>query len=561
MENNMNENINELIYSIAKEYANAETDKNALKELYEMYKVPFYFAAFGLLKNKEKAKKAAVEAFRRIQTSAYCFEDTLNAQYWFFDVLYTLCANGAENEAVQSANNEFDMPKELLLPAEVYIKIYSALTVGDIASLAMKKSSQVKKITKSADVCDNIKEKALENCPDYWEDIISDKCTGFEDFSEKERNKTEKEQKTQKRIFGLKKTVAIVLITAFICSAITVGIILITKKFGSDIDKNEVHEDIMVQFNNSIAVAELNGVIYYGGDGAINKYDPQTKKSIKISDDFPKEILSDGTYIYYRNSADGYMYRIDADGKNKTSLCDKPGVAMSIYKGEIYFSTGDATSKGIYKIPCGGADFSKAELLLDTSGDDNLFCVDMVVHNSDKVFFASGIGKGVHCITDFKGTPSLDGIPVDEVYTLKIDGNKLYFDCKEASGKILLYCFDIDKYINNENGQRVMPTVVADSSGKNIELVTGAFDVENGKIYFVGEENDISAIYMLDEHRNVSKVTEIPKSEANLRKKLDISDIHIFGESIYYFCSDGKNGGDRAFFEYKTNSNQINKIF
>ena len=551
--------INELIHSIAKEHANAEVEQKALKELYEMYRAAFYFVALSILKNENSAQNAAAEAFKRIQTSAYRFEETLNAQYWFFDVLYTLCANATEKGNIQNENKR-SIPEELWLPAEVYIKIYSELKVGEIASLAMKKSSEVKKILKNTaiDVNDaDFKEKAIQNCPDYWENIISEESTGFEEISEKERNKTAKENKTQKRIFGIKRIIAIVFLIVFIGSAITTGIILITKKFGSDIDKNEVHEDILFQFNNSIAVAELNDAIYYCGNDAMYKYDMVSRKTTKISNDFPKEILSDGTYIYYRNHKDGYMYRIDPDGQNKVSLCDAPGVAMSIYDGKIYFSTGE----GIYKIPCNGAKISEAELLLDISEDANLYCVDMVVHNSDKVFFASGIGKGVHCITDFKGTPSLDGIFADEVYTLKVDGDKLYFDCKEASGKILLYCFDINDYIKNQDAQRILPTVVTDSSGKNIELVTGAFDVKENKIYFVGEENDVSAIYMMDENKNVSKITEISDKEGNIRKRLVISDLHILDEGIYYFCSDGKAGGDRAFFEYKTSSKETNKIF
>ena len=85
--------------------------------------------------------------------------------------------------------------------------------------------------------------------------------------------------------------------------------------------------------------------------------------------------------------------------------------------------------------------------------------------------------------------------------------------------------------------------------------------MNNGKIYFVGEENDTSAIYMLDENKKPVKVTEIPKNESNTRKKLVISDLHIFEGSLYYFCSDGKSGGDRAFFEYNMNSNTTNRIF
>ena len=132
MEQVVKKDINELVYLIAKEHANAEVERQALKELYEMYRAPFYFVAFSLFKNDKKAKLVAAEAFRRIQELAYRFEDTLNAQYWFFDVLYTLCANATGTTESH---------------AECYIKMCSELTANEIASLTDKKNSEVKKNT------------------------------------------------------------------------------------------------------------------------------------------------------------------------------------------------------------------------------------------------------------------------------------------------------------------------------------------------------------------------------------------------------------------------------
>ena len=553
----MRTDIKELIQLISKEHANEEQERRALRELYDEYCIPFYFTALCFFKNEKKAIEAATEAFRRIESSAYRFEEELKAEYWFFDVIYTLCANAAEIEKGQDAASIPNIPKELAQAPEVYIKIYSELGVAEIASLTGKKRAEINKILKNKDVYDNIKGIAPQYCPDYWEEITDQDVTGFEEYSEVERIKTVKEKRTQKRSVNFKRIVAIVLVVAFVCSAITVGILLITKKFGSDIDKNEANEDITLQFNNSIAVAEMDGAIYYCAENAMYKFDTATKKSVKISDDFPKEILSDGIFIYYRNNKDGYLYRIDGDGKNKISLCNVPGAAMALHNGKVYFSNGD----GIYCVPSGGADFSEAELLLDISTDANLYCVDTAVHSSGNVFFASGIGHGVHHITEFNGEPSVDGFFNEEVYTLIIDGDKLFFDCKDATGKILLYCFNIEDYLNAEKNKKIFPKVVSDSEGKNIELVTGAFDVSEGKIYFVGEENDVSVLYMLDEEKKLSKVTEIPSNEANARKKLVISDVHVFGERIYYFCSDGKAGGDRAFFEYNMNTSETNKIF
>ena len=232
-------------------------------------------------KDEKKAVAAATEAFRRIEASAYRFDEELNAEYWFFDVIYTLCANAADKDKGHATTGIPYIPKELMQAPEVYIKIYSELEAAEIASLAGKKRTEINKILKNKDICDVIKDIAPQHCPDFWEDVTENKATGFETYSEKERSKTEKEQRAQKRSVDLKRIVAIVLVVAFACSAITVGILLITKKFGSDIDKNEAHEDITLQFNNSIAVAEMDGAIYYCADNAMYKYDKKEHKNFR----------------------------------------------------------------------------------------------------------------------------------------------------------------------------------------------------------------------------------------------------------------------------------------
>ena len=553
----MRADINELIHSIAREQVNAEGEKAALKDLYDEYRVPFYYTALSILKNEKKAENAAAEAFRRLSALAYKFDEALNAEYWFFDVLYTLCANAAGADFDKKIAGIPNVPHDLVQEPEVYIKLYSNLAANEISSIAEKKKSVVKGILKNEERWEIIKNIAPQYCPDYWNIISGDKETGYEGFSEKERIRTETQDIKNKRTMSAKRILAIILVVTFVCSAVMTAVVLLTKKFGSDVDKNEVSDDIILQFNNSIAVAEMNGSIYFGKDDSLWKYDTTVGKSEKISDDNPKEILSDGQYIYYRNHKDGYMYRVDGNGDNKVSLCDKPGASMALYEDKLYFSTGD----GIYSIPSSGGKIADAQLLLDLSTDNNLYCVDMDVDSQGNTFFAGGIGKGIHHITEFNGEPSLEGVFADEVYVLKIDGDKLYFDCKEATGKIFLYRFDITKYLAAEATQRVLPEVVYDLSDEKVLLATGAFDVKNGKIYVAGEEKDVSVIYLIDEAGNKKKLTEIPEGEIKARNNLVISDIYVFGEKVYYFCSDGKAGGDRAFFEYDININKTSRIF
>lgn len=550
-------NNNEIIQAIARETANGDAENASLKVLYDEYRISFYFTALSFLRNEKKAQNAAAEAFRRLRDTSYRFDETLNAEYWFFDVLYTLCANAGGTLALKQTKSIPNVPKDLVHEPEAYIKMYSDLEAGDIASLADKKRSEVKRILKNDEKWDVVKNIAPQYCPDYWDVIIGSEPTGFEEYSEKERIKTEEEEIHQKRAGSAKRIIAIVLVVTFICSAIMTAVVLFTKKFGSDRDKNEANEEIVLQFNNSIAVTEMNGELFYCQDGCLWKYSTKSGEKRKISEDYPKELLSDGTYVYYRNNSDGYMYRVDSEGGNRLLLCDTPGAAMALHDGKIYFSTGDC----IYSIPSSGAKISEAELLLDISSDSNLYCVDTEVDENGNVFFAGGIGKGIHFITEFNGEPSLDGIFADEVYALKLDNGFIYFDYKEANGNIFLYKFDIEKYLNAKQGERVMPQVVYDKDDKKAGLATGAFDVSGGDIYFAGEDKDVSALYCIDKAGNRKKITEIPTSETQIKKKLVISDVHVFGEKVYYFCSDGKSGGDRAFFEFDMNTNSTNKIF
>lgn len=73
--------------------AAAKGEQDALKEIYEAYRVPFYFIALSVTQDASAALTVAAEAFRRIRDSAYRFEEELDAEYWMTDVLYTLSCN------------------------------------------------------------------------------------------------------------------------------------------------------------------------------------------------------------------------------------------------------------------------------------------------------------------------------------------------------------------------------------------------------------------------------------------------------------------------------------
>ena len=190
----MRADINELIHSIAREQVNAEGEKAALKELYDEYRVPFYYTALSILKNEKKAENAAAEAFRRLSGLAYKFDETLNAEYWFYDVLFTLCANAVGGKLEKNTAGIPNVPRDLVQEPEVYIKLYSNLDVREIASVAERKKSEVKSILKNDERWEIIKNIAPQYCPDYW-DIISgekDKTNIWSVNTEKEYHEEDK---------------------------------------------------------------------------------------------------------------------------------------------------------------------------------------------------------------------------------------------------------------------------------------------------------------------------------------------------------------------------------
>ena len=73
---------------------------------------------------------------------------------------------------------------------------------------------------KNEDSWEVIKNIAPQYCPDYWDIIVGEKETGYENFSEKERIRTEAQNIKKRYTMGTKRILAIVLIVTFVCSAI-----------------------------------------------------------------------------------------------------------------------------------------------------------------------------------------------------------------------------------------------------------------------------------------------------------------------------------------------------
>lgn len=540
----------------------AKYDEDALKEFYSAYKAAFYAVSMSVIKNEAGARAAASDAFVCIRELAPRFEDEMDAEYWIFDILYKLCA-GRAKEIKRAGKSEYDTQGLLKAEPEAIIGAYTKLSASDIAALTGKRRASVTAVIKNIKQsgADALKKAADAACPDYWEDIVSKIDTetqtelSDEDKTHSGLSKKSKEERAKGNYY--KRIIAVILLVSFLSGVVLLVVNLIRNNYSGDVDKNALGEDMLLQFNNNTAMTEMNGSIYYrGADSAFYKRNMSTGETAKISDDHPMELLNDGKYIYYRNNRDGYMYRIDENGGDRTQLCDAPGTSMELYGGYLYFSS----TGGIYRIPESGGKMDDAELMLDTSTDVNLYCVDMAIDEAGNVFFASGIGRGVHHITEYNGEPSVDGVFIDEVYTLQIDDGKLYFDYKDMSGRITLYGFGLDSYydfLENTGSQRVWPQPVESSAGTDIVLSTGAFFAKDGNVYYAGTSGGLSALYMLNASGNTEKLTDIAGGSRNLY----ITDIYVSDDYVYCYCSDGRSGGNSLLFAYDIDTHETVKVY
>ncbi len=527
----------------------AKGDRQALDELYATYGAAFYAVALSMTKDKEAAESASSEAFHAVRDLAPAFEKEMNAEYWIYEILYKTCAK--ENTKRSDAGKAHDLISGM--PAEAVIKAFTKLSISDIAAITGKRRSAVSGIIKSrsADIPSVVK-YAEAVCPDYKEKALSEAPREKKDGEPGTDNK-----KNAKNANGYKRLLTVIVLTAFISVAVFMIVRLANGTYSGDVDKNALGEEVLLQFNNKTAMTEINGALYYRGkDKAFYRTDMNTNETVRISDDYPMEMINDGEYIYYRNYNDGKMYRMDPDTLESTLLCDAPGTTLALYGGYVYFSSYD----GIYRLPSSGGDMSSAELMLDTSSDSNLYCVDMAIDESGNVFFAGGVGKGVHHITEYKGEPSVDGVFIEEVYNVQTDAGNLYFDYKEMSGRIVLYRLELDGYydfLENKELKRVWPSIATDKEGNETELATGAFYAEGGNVYYAGESDGISALYMLDSSGENKKLTDIMGNEKNIY----ITDIYAAGGHVYCYCSDGKSGGKSMLFAYDLSTSDVTGIY
>jgi len=557
-------NIEYLIVGVAKE------SQEDFHELYQKMKVSVYSLSLSIVKNKSIARDIAAETFKRIKQSAYKFDTDLNGEYWILDIAYRLSCNALTTPALQNQLARQRIDNASLLLGElinnskndrasiILLRLLSSLRQSDIAKLLNYYKSSCKaeynrgitqlKIKNNYysknEIISILKEDAIKACPDYWAYIESDSSEQMAGLSDESINYVEKIDITNNE--ETPKASRRIILTCFIVILLVSLVTLVIYFFFKDKESPDTYDSTVIQYENTTAMISLGSHLYYCSENgkdlcSINPSKDATGKVI-VTGAYPKEIVTDGTYLYYRNQSDGYIYKTSTDGAEPMRISYMPGVSLDIHDNHIYFgSTG-----GIYRVNLASPDLSAAEpeLILDTTQDSSLFCVDLEVGADGTVYFCSGAGKGIHEIYTYEGTPLNQGLFTDEAYTIMYDNEYLYFDYV-VKNEINLYKINLETQRIFTVGRTYSTYDTINASltyeGDPIILETGAFQVVNTVTYFAAKDG----IYKVG--------FDGGKPELVVSKTLDnaITDFLVTEDYIFCYYSDGKKDSTRHLISYK----------
>lgn len=556
-------NIEFLIVGIAKE---SEEDFHTL---YQKMKVSVYCLALSIVKNKNIARDIAAETFRRVKKDAYKFDTDLNGEYWILDLTYKLSLNALNVPAFQSRlamqriDNASLLLGELINESKsdraqiVLLRLLSTLKKSDIAKMLNYYKSSCKaeynralaqlkvknNYLSKSEIINAIKKDSQDACPDYWIYIQNEATDNISELSSEEPELIEREimEVSPKKRVSLRSILWGCAIAICTISLVTIVLYSLFKD-----REEETYDATTVQYSNTTAMVELSNTLYYCGENerdlcAINPSKEAVGKVI-VQDAYPKEIVTDGTYLYYRNQSDGYIYRTTTTGETPIQVSYMPGVSIDVNDNYIYFgSTG-----GIYRVNLSSTNLSEEEpeLLLDTSADSSLFCIDLDVSDDGQVFFCSGAGKGIHMIYDYEGTNLNKGLFSDEAYSIEYDNGYVYFDFA-MNNTINLYKINLETSRIFTVGRTYSTYETNDApltyEGDAAVLDTGAFQIVDTVTYFAGKDG----IYKVG--------FEGGKPELVIAKTFDssITDFLVTDDYIFCYYSDGKKDSTRHLISYK----------
>jgi len=575
----------------------AKGKQEDFREFYDKTKVAAYMFALSVVKDRVVARDIAVEAYKRVISLAYKFDTDLNAEYWLLDIVKNLSVNALRHADIKNAadskriDNLTGLLSELIIDAKedraqfVVLRTVSSLSKSEISRLLWYKSGSasaeynraIKALvatTPDYRTKSSVKQELFDDMtsctPDMWGLIIKGEDTRVSfvsheeiviDDSEVEFSEDTEEIKKIKRAADKKSRkvkIFTVIIAVVILCAIIAGVIAAVvaynkaqaEKREQEKDKTNVIEVTLPQSGTSLAMAELDGILYYSDiteGGKLYKADFSAGKAVvsKISDEAVKDIVvcdDVEKYVVYRTYPSGNAYRYSPADGSSVMLCKSVG-AMCISGDTLYYSSAD----GICSMSVTSGEPTIKTILPETQ-DKNYaglpWRYDIEALEDGTVYFSAGGDTDNPGIFTVKETT--DAITseirtyhenvkvkadIGNVYEMYMYNGIIYFD-KSGNYSSALYAIDTKK----DNEVKFF---------ENVYLSSAAVSVHDGYVYYAGyienpKDNKVA-------QRGLCRISVDGGSPEMLIVQNDltlhISDLYVSNDKIYcYSCSgDGKS--------------------
>lgn len=555
----------------------ARGEKNEMAELCSKVGHTVFAAALFILKDKKDAKNVSVETFRRVRAFAYSFDTDMNGEYWITDMAVNISRNYLTEKKDMPEISSVDNASSLLTSALdslsnergllLALRSLSELSFRDISDITgyyrdscRKEISRGKKElsvlaggeTKPKNICAELKKDIIQCCPDFYDLIDSDYDTAVSHISHErlyldteqaqfngndekavvtERENVRKAEKKHRLLIA-----CVIILSFLLVAGAVVASVMTYRRRNSEPAPTERPS---VQFGNTVDFTGADGKIFYRGiTGGIYSYKAGDDSPVKISDENAKELVSDGTRLYFRSTSGSKIFSMEFDGSGVTQLSNVSGTTLAVSSGYLYFST----SKGISRINVSllPGTVSEAEDVYVAEVEDAPSRNHMGVTEDGRVFFSGGADLGLYEVTAFGEGTGLTPVYFDEAYYFQIDGDNLYYDVR-LFDKIYIYCM--------QTSDRKMYSLP-------VFTYTAAYYINDGYIYYEGvmfdEEGNIregsTGLYKMKLDSEAPEMLfEIPLDG------LHMSEIYADSSNIYCYYSDGLSGGERKIAVYDLN--------
>lgn len=513
-------------------------------ELYTNTKTGTFVTAFSILKDRQLAREAAIEAYKRAEKLAYKFDESMSQEYWITDMVKNICTNGLKNaEISKRAENKLQDNISLLTKAAIVestdergvivaTKLSTGLSFSEVSEILWYRKYSLKseyarclgEVGKKAEITETdelecaLKDDFEKITPEYYDLIQNDSYeTCFKDVSEAYEKTPVKYTK--------RWTAVLVIAFAVLIFAATMLTIYFVKKKNTELKTEELYAIKEPQFGTSEAMIENNGKLYFENRSDkcyLYCYDTKAKTLTKLSDAKPKDFMILDSVVYFRNSASGHLSTINTE-TNEVTESDILGALPQAFGDKIVYSMRSGVAL------C-DKNLSKDTEEVIFTPDSTLF-IEKIVTKGNEIYISTGASMGIVRLTKTDAGSFAKDITLDttEFYDIKIaDGLIIYED---GFGSIIM--------INISNPNANTKTVL------EFVLNSAAFCVDNETLYYYGEEG----IYSV----SIDAVLEgATKGElcVDLNDRIhSVSDLYVSAGNIYCYFSNGDN--DNPYGELK----------